>query len=438
MSTLEALILFLIIAAIVIYIIHQQSQTRAIPATPPPEVRVRRQNGIAEQVAALKRLDRNFSAIVFLEFVHSLYCKFYEYSTKPEFEYLSPFLSAELQGHFGKAQPWTVSEIVVNGMRWLAVDTTGADSDSIDIEIDANYSLDLQDAHSRYAVVERWRLYRRKSLLSAEPEKMQTLSCPQCGGPAHFTDTGVCGYCGATVQKGGEQWCLGKRIVVSTHAVPADEDLAAYAEEQGTLAITIKQSDLIEQINAWQQRYGLADWTQFWAPFEKDVIRQYFLTIYGCWSRRDWQAARHLLSDRLYETNAFWQKMYVARGWFNRLDNLRIEQVVLAKIDSDLFYEAVTVRIFAACNDYTEDGNGKLVGGSKSKLRRYSEYWTFVRRTAAERRDQPYALSQCPSCGAPADNMGQSGECGYCGSKISTGQFSWVLFLIEQDEVYAG
>ena len=147
---------------------------------------------------------------------------------------------------------------------------------------------------------------------------------------------------------------------------------------------------------------------------------------------------RHLISDRLYEANSFWLNLYTEHNWFNRLDNLSIERIELVKIDTDKFYEALTVRIFAACNDYTEDANGKILGGSKRDLRRYSEYWTFVRRTGMERQTAQYSLKQCPSCGAPADNMGQSSECGYCGSKISSGAFSWVLFLIMQDDVYDG
>ena len=49
-----------------------------------------------------------------------------------------------------------------------------------------------------------------------------------------------------------------------------------------------------------------------------------------------------------------------------------------------------------------------------------------------------YKRNKCPNCGAPADKMGQSGVCEYCGSKITDGNFSWVLFSITQDEVYEG
>ncbi|MGR8931775.1 MAG: TIM44-like domain-containing protein [Gammaproteobacteria bacterium] len=433
----------LLILVIVIFIANaifsdNQTSIGAYSAAPPDDYRQRRHATVAEQLACIKQIDENFSNILFFDFVHSLYCKFYEFSTKPEYVYLSPFLSTELQHHFDRAQPWTIDEIVVNGIRWLEVNTAGSDGDRLSIEIDANYTLELQGQRSRIAVIERWQFFRRKGLLSAAPEKMQGLRCPECGAPAHFTDAGVCTYCGAAIRQGEAQWCLRQRVVVGTRSVPLGEGLAAYAEEQGTAYATLKAADLIEQKNRLLRRYEISDWQKFWQPLERDVIRAYFMTIYEHWSRRDWQGARHLLSDRLYETDAFWQTLYAERGWYNRLDNLRIEQAELAKIDADKFYEAITVRIFAACNDYTEDDRGKLVGGSKTALRRFSEYWTFVRRTGMEHHDQPYSLSQCPQCGAPADNMGQSGECGYCGSKISTGQFSWVLFLIEQDEVYAG
>jgi predicted lipid-binding transport protein (Tim44 family) len=196
--------------------------------------------------------------------------------------------------------------------------------------------------------------------------------------------------------------------------------------------------DLSEQMQHFQQLHGYGDWQVFWQSFETDIVRAYFLNIYQHWSQRNWQAARHLLSDRLYEANVFWQNLYTEHNWYNRLDNLQIERVVLVKIEIDKYYEAITVRIFAACNDYTEDASGKVLGGSKKELRHYSEYWTLVRRAGIEQHSKPYSLSQCPQCGAPADNMGQTAECGYCGCKISTGQFSWVLFLITQDEVYEG
>jgi ribosomal protein L37AE/L43A len=61
----------------------------------------------------------------------------------------------------------------------------------------------------------------------------------------------------------------------------------------------------------------------------------------------------------------------------------------------------------------------------------------FVRRAGVESAPSEHNVYVCPQCAAPTDKMGQSAVCGYCGAKISTGEFSWVLFLITQDENYA-
>ena len=84
------------------------------------------------------------------------------------------------------------------------------------------------------------------------------------------------------------------------------------------------------------------------------------------------------------------------------------------------------------------DEAGKLIGGSKTKKREFSEYWTFLRRAGIEIDEASVTLNTCPSCGAPADKIGQAAECGYCGSTINQGDFSWVLAVITQDEVYRG
>ena len=434
---LVLLVFVLVIIVIIFFVLRNQSPAQTFTARPTEINRVRQKSTIAAALTLLKQSDPNFSLILFLDFVHSLYSKFYSYSTHPEFSYLSPFLSTELQKHFQQENPWDIDEIVINGLNLLEINTQGADTESISLLIDANYTLHRQNKRNRYAISERWLFYRQTGLLSSEPEKMQTLSCPFCAAPAHFTDAGECQHCGNQVQKGAQQWYLGKRVVLKTTELDAN-DLVAYAVEQGTQLPTIKQENLAAEIQTWLQLHAISNWADFWQPFETDIVKGYFLTIYTEWSQRNWSAVRHLLSDRLYEANSFWLNLYTEHNWFNRLENLTIDRVELVKIDTDKFYEAITVRIIAACYDYTEDANGKVLGGSKRNIRHYSEYWTFVRRTGIERHTAQYSLKQCPSCGAPADNMGQTSECGYCGSKISSGAFSWVLFLIMQDEVYDG
>jgi ribosomal protein L37AE/L43A len=111
-------------------------------------------------------------------------------------------------------------------------------------------------------------------------------------------------------------------------------------------------------------------------------------------------------------------------------------KIHVAKIETDRFYEAITLRIFASTKDYVTDKSGKLLAGNNKNPRIFSEYWTFIRRTGVENDD--YDMNTCPNCGAPLDKMGQNGVCDYCGAKVTTGDFSWVVAIITQDEEYRG
>ena len=93
------------------------------------------------------------------------------------------------------------------------------------------------------------------------------------------------------------------------------------------------------------------------------------------------------------------------------------------------------MRLFAKGLDYVVDDSGKVLSGSKSRQRAYSEYWTLVRGT--NRKGPTRTDLACPSCGAPLD-INMVGDCKYCKAKVTTGDFDWVLSKIEQDEAYGG
>ena len=58
-------------------------------------------------------------------------------------------------------------------------------------------------------------------------------------------------------------------------------------------------------------------------------------------------------------------------------------------------------------------------------------------RAAGGSADTRGAEPGCPSCGAPLDQISQTGVCGYCSSKLTTGRFDWILTRIEQPEAYS-
>jgi hypothetical protein len=131
----------------------------------------------------------------------------------------------------------------------------------------------------------------------------------------------------------------------------------------------------------------------------------------------------------------YWITEYRRQRLRNVLEDVRIESLEVVKVTTDAFYDALTFRIFASMCDYTADEQGKLVCGSKTTPRRFSEYWTFIRRRGVKQKDKDD--EHCPNCGAPL-KVNMAGVCEYCQGKITSGEFDWVLSRIEQDETYEG
>ena len=198
---------------------------------------------------------------------------------------------------------------------------------------------------------------------------------------------------------------------------------------------TVVHPNFSEKSEKFAKNHNL-NWLSWSEKFKKDLVNEYVIKTYASWSAKDLSGVRNLLSDRLYASWMFWINNYTQEGLTNKLDALKVNKTEIVNIDFDKFYEAITVRIYASCKDYTINSKGEFEGGSKRKVRKFSEYWTFIRRTGVEK--DSYNYETCPNCGAPADKIGQSGICEYCNSKISNGDFSWVLSIITQDEVYKG
>jgi hypothetical protein len=118
------------------------------------------------------------------------------------------------------------------------------------------------------------------------------------------------------------------------------------------------------------------------------------------------------------------------------VDNLAITSIQPVKIQEDAFYQAITLRIWAQGCDYTVDASGRIVSGSNRNLRKWSEYWTFIRNKQAKSSEARTDLN-CPNCGSPL-KVNAAGICEFCGGKITSGEFDWVLSKIEQDESYSG
>ncbi len=427
-------LIILIIVGKILLDRRRKKNAGLVTSTPTAKVR---QSNLAEidyKVDKLKSEDPNFSIVLFLDFASSVFTKYYSWFGKKEFKDIAPYLTT---GELNKSKEIKVkqeiSEIVIGSINISDIQDY-ENIVGIAVDIDANFTATVNGKSTRYIVTERWYFNRKKGVLSQEPDKIRKLACPNCGANPNFTDAGECEHCGTHIKNGEMQWYVKTHSILSQQ-VYKTSGLVHYAPEAGTNLQTIYQRNLNTYSNNFANSNGV-DINAWRSEFTNQVVSEYFIKIYNAWSINDLLSVRNLLTDRQYESFMFWIDSYKREGLINKLENIKISNIQLVRIDTDKFYESVTVRIYTSSMDYVVDNIGKVKGGSSKRPRAFSEYWTFIRKSGVK--TNSYDFSTCPNCGAPADKMGQAGVCEYCGTKISNGDFSWVLAIITQDEAYSG
>jgi hypothetical protein len=297
----------------------------------------------------------------------------------------------------------------------------------VTISFESNYTEVAASGASSWYVREQWILERKRDLLSPPPQKAKADHCPRCGAALRTRTDGSCEYCGVKVESGEFQWYV--RSVALLHRETRGPLLTSNVPEQGTERPTVFQPRFAEVRAAFEA----AKPSFSWPAFDKRV-REIAIELQDAWTSRDWERVRPLESESLFQMHRYWIDAYRKQKLRNIVDDYNIHRLEIVKIDADAFYESITVRLFATGRDHTVDESGNVVAGSKTQVRQWTEYWTFIRSKLAADGTGKIA---CPNCGAQV-TVGASGICEYCGGKLTRGEFDWVLSRIEQDESYRG
>jgi hypothetical protein len=399
-----------------------------------------RQEDVQKAFGRLRRFDPNFSEIIFTDFCYALYGRAQHERATGHMDDLSPYISQEARDSLLKRNPPKLMEVrgvIVGSMQIVgARETTinGKPFFNIAVEFEANYTEFLakdgrRQRQETYYVRERWVMERKRDVLTPPPSQSVALHCPRCGAALQKDTTGACAFCGARVESGEFQW-----FVRSIDLLSREERgplLTSDVPEVGTDAPTIVQRGFAEARAAFEKQNPNFQWGEF-----MERARLIFNELQTAWSTLDWERARPHETDNIFQMHRYWIEAYKKQGLRNALDDCRILSMQPAKITGDAFYNSITLRIGAEGYDYTVDSAGKVVAGSKRNKRRWTEYWTFIRNRNATPQHSRTDLS-CPNCGA-ALKVNATGICEFCGGKITSGEFDWVLSKIEQDESYAG
>jgi hypothetical protein len=342
--------------------------------------------------------------------------------------FLSPAATASLQG----PPLIDVRNIVVGAMTFTdARGTRGEAPEAVlRVRYESNYTeIAPNRSEQSYYAVEDWTLSRKRGVLSRTPDRSRLFACPSCGAPLDAVTAGTCSHCGKVASSGQFDWVVQRADLFSR--TPRGPMLTQDTPEVGTDAWTIVDPGAQAAMQAILAEDPQLSWQSFQAR-----VGLIFSEFQVGWSSRDLARMRAYMSDRLFETQVFWIEAYKQQHLRNVTENARILGIELARVGRDRFFDAITVRVAATSLDYTvSDDNGRVVTGSRSRERRYTEYWTLIRSSAKKGPTRTDRV--CPNCGAPLD-INMAGICKYCKAKVTAGDFDWVLSRIEQDEVYAG
>ena len=382
----------------------------------------------------LRRFDPNFSEIIFIDFCYALYGRAHEGRGRgvKALDELSPYLSESARGALIKLNPpnlKSVEGIIIGAMQ--VIDVQGLDTPTVTITLgfETNYTEVVDGKQMTYYVRERWSLDRKRDALSPTPEHATALHCPRCGAPLQKDTNGACAFCSTKIESGEFQWYVQSVSTLSREA--RGPLLTSDVPEVGTNYPTITQPNFPAVRAAFEQNSPEFSWGDFQAR-----ARMIFNELQTAWSTLKWERARPFETDNIFQMHRYWIEAYQRQGLRNALDQCQVTAMQPTKIKADAFYNAITLRIFAEGYDYTVNQSGQVVAGSNKSFRKWSEYWTFVRYSKAKPTAARADLN-CPNCGAPL-KVNASGICEFCGGKITSGEFDWVLSKIEQDESYSG
>jgi len=385
---------------------------------------------------AIRQTDPDFSVALFEDFLYTLYSHAQTARPRGQITTLGAYLAPAVQqtiGHDPSLE--AIGGIVIGAMRFHSVGSSYAKAGDPEpqLQVVVDFEANLTEVHrgqqARYFVVDRLTLSRRQGAKSRPPARSRTLDCPNCGAPLQSVQGDMCSFCKQHVGYGKFDWTVTSWERITTESRPPL--LTSDVEEKGTNLPTVVDPGARPRFAALSQRDPAFDWNQFQAR-----VNLTFQELQVAWSGRDFMRARPFVTDNLFQSQMYWINLYIEQRARNVTENARIQSIELANVMSDKYFDALTVRIYASSLDYTISNDGRLLSGSRSKVRQYSEYWTFVR--GAGRTGQPTKTTpNCSNCGAPM-KISMAGNCEYCKAKVTSGEFDWVLSRIEQDDSYTG
>lgn len=158
-------------------------------------------------------------------------------------------------------------------------------------------------------------------------------------------------------------------------------------------------------------------------------VGEVFLTLNEAWTKQDWSMIRPFESEELFREHSQQLDEYTRNGTVNYLEQVAVKDSFLDSFYLEGNHEYLVVKMRTSMVDYVmETVTGRITAGDKKTRWQMVHTLTFTRSAGTKTKENPgdMHVTNCPNCGAPC-KVTSAGECLYCHSVITTGEYNWVL-----------
>lgn len=163
-------------------------------------------------------------------------------------------------------------------------------------------------------------------------------------------------------------------------------------------------------------------------------VRHAFTAIQEAWQKQSLAGVRRFISDGVYQRFTTQFKMMALLKQKNTIDNLRVINIYIDRIETDGRFDIIHTAIHASITDrFVSELDPSLNSGGAEE---FVEYWSFIKKRGKPKTDL-YFTETCPNCGSPLPvDMGEVSACPACGTLTNSGEYDWVLSEITQADDY--
>lgn len=159
-----------------------------------------------------------------------------------------------------------------------------------------------------------------------------------------------------------------------------------------------------------------------------------FVKLQKAWSKNDWNEIRPFETNELFEQHKSQLQGYIDNNQINVMDDIFVNFAVLYDYRISGDKEILVIKLNSTMKDYIVDATTKKILRGNCKIGLTNSYLlTFERKFGVKTKSGAldFNITDCPNCGAPT-KITSSGECEYCGSIVTTGEYNWCLSNLER------